>query len=232
MFHLSPSQITCFLEEPSAWVAKYLFGEKLSVGPSAHRGTAVEHGVSLMLRGASLDDAVLSSLKLYNKLCGLVACPKQRAMISPMVPIAYAGLRAFGELVGEQGDVTLDAGLAGPIVGKTDFEFEGCIVDLKTSATVPGKMKPSHKIGAVVYAKATGKKVHYLYVSPSKSAVYTLDEAEIDFCWGLIVGVGKRICVLYEGLVSKEVALQLYAPNPESIYWKGNEAILQRLYGY
>src|ERR1700756_2212716 len=98
--HLSPSSINCWINAPSLWVLERLIGFKSPVGVGAHRGTAVEAGVSAGLFDHSLSEADCAAVAIpvFEKLTALCGDPKretERAAIPNMVRQGLA-LRSHG----------------------------------------------------------------------------------------------------------------------------------------
>jgi hypothetical protein len=66
--HLSPSSLNKWRATPRLWCLKYLMKAEEDKSQSMARGTAVEWGFELFLRGASFDKALEEAQKKFLKL--------------------------------------------------------------------------------------------------------------------------------------------------------------------
>jgi hypothetical protein len=99
--HLSASSCNLFAAQPALWVAERLLGRKAPVGAAAHRGTAVEAGVTMGLLDPTLDveDCVAEAERVYTGLTALSGDPKREAegdAVAPLVRMALPELRSYG----------------------------------------------------------------------------------------------------------------------------------------
>ena len=71
--HHSPSSLNLFCASPAMWVLEKVVGVRQSVGSPAHRGTAVEEGVTLGLLNpdAPMQACVDAALKKYDTVSAL-----------------------------------------------------------------------------------------------------------------------------------------------------------------
>ena len=83
------------------FVAERVLGLKQPVGAPAHRGVAVEDGVTLGLNdmGATIRDCINTALTRYDTLTALTADPRRevyRRTVPGMVEAALTELRDYG----------------------------------------------------------------------------------------------------------------------------------------
>lgn len=137
----SPSSLNLFAAQPSMFVLERVLGIRQPVGAPVHRGTAVEHGVTIGLMDpkATIDLCIESATQKFDTISALSGDPRRddyRAAIPAMVESALKELRPYGIPSGTQGFVEWrPEGLKLPIVGYYDFEWaeHGIVVDLKTT---------------------------------------------------------------------------------------------------
>ena len=68
--HLSASSLNTYASQPAAWAMSYLLKRRLPVGAAAHRGTAIEAGVSAGLFDPAkpVEDCIAIALAEYDRL--------------------------------------------------------------------------------------------------------------------------------------------------------------------
>lgn len=179
----SPSSLNLFCAAPAMWVLERVLGRRQPVGPPAHRGTAVEAGLSvgLMDPAAPLASCVDTAMRKYRELTALSPDPRREKYgedIPAMVEHAIAELRPYGVPSGTQGFVQWHPeGLRFPIVGYYDFAWEqhGIIVDLKTTAALPSQVKIGHARQVALYAMSDNLDARVTYCTPKKIATYRVE---------------------------------------------------------
>lgn len=184
--HLSPSTCNTFAASPAAFVLDKLLGRKSPVGAAAHRGTAVEAGVALGLLGGDRGDAVREAKETFGRLTALNADPsrdKEAAVLADMVERGLDELEPYGPPSTTQGKVEwMIKGIPVPMIGFYDFEWanHATLVDLKTTHYLPSKIRTPHaRQVSLYYAARPGlADARLCYVTPKKSAVYTLEQPE------------------------------------------------------
>jgi len=188
--HLSASSLNTWIACPSMWVMERLIGRKVPGGCAMHRGTAVEHGVSIGLFDleAKASDCAIAALARYDELAAVSGDPKretERGNVPGMVAQGLIELRRFGQPDAppegyHQHRVEIELqDVAVPIIGFLDFEYPGRIVDLKTTMRVPSTMSEAHKRQGAIYKKARGNSsVEFVYCSDKKSATLSLEDDE------------------------------------------------------
>jgi hypothetical protein len=223
--HHSPTSLNLFAASNAMWVLEKVLGLKQPVGVPAHRGTAVEDGVTFGLKnpGASLADCVDVAMTRYDTITALSPDDrreKYRDTMREMIGQALDELRPYGAPSRTQGFIEWrPEGLALPIVGYFDFEFanHGMIVDLKTTEKMPGEIKVGHARQISLYAMSDNYGAAALYVTPKKSALYRLENAR-EHREAL-----RQLALRVENFLSlsedPEFFLGITVPNLDDFYW-------------
>src|SRR5215475_11426625 len=99
--HHSASSASLFCASPAMWVLEKILGVRQPVGAPAHRGAAVEYGVThgLMNPDASLAECAKVAVVKYDTLTALSPDARReryRETISKMVRQALEELRPYG----------------------------------------------------------------------------------------------------------------------------------------
>lgn len=232
--HHSPSSLNLFAAAPALWVLEKVLGLKQPVGVPAHRGLAVEDGVTLGLLDpeASLEQCVDIAYTKYDTLAAMSIDDrreKYRANIPDMIKQALAELRPYGVPSNTQNLVEWKPeGLTLPIIGYFDLEFadKGVIIDLKTTERMPSEIKIPHARQVALYLAAIGGNHQGLlsYVTPKKTATYQLENARehLKALHQIALKVEKFLSLSDD----PEFFLGITAPDLESFYW-GNPASRQ-----
>lgn len=227
--HYSPSSLNLFCASPSMFVLERILKQRQPVGVPAHRGTAVEAGVShgLMNPAVAVEDCVAVAEATYDKITALSGDPRRapyRADISDMVGLALRELRPYGVPTRTQGLVEWrPEGLQAPIIGYFDFAWDdhGIVVDLKTTERMPSAIKVPHARQVALYAAAISDNIdpRLTYCTPKKLATYRLENVrEHRNALHRIALAVERFLALSD---SPEFFLSITAPDIESFYWSG-----------
>ncbi|MET0708350.1 MAG: hypothetical protein ABWY64_26510 [Tardiphaga sp.] len=179
----SPTSLNLFAASPSMFVLERVLGRRQPVGAPAHRGTAVEEGVTLglMEKDASVPDCANAALVRYDTLMALSSDPRKeqyRRPIPDMVKAALEALRKYGVPSEKQGKVEWKPDdLQLPIVGYFDYEWSkhGILGDLKTTDKMPGKIKVNHARQVALYAASDNVDARLIYCTPKRLEVYGLE---------------------------------------------------------
>ena len=179
----SPSALNLFAASPAMFVLERVLGKKQPVGAPAHRGSAVEDGVTMGLNNmkASIPSCINVALTKYDTLTALSSDPrneKYRDMIPAMTKTALEELRKYGPPTDTQGEVCwAPDDLKLPIVGFYDYEFanHGIIVDLKTTEKMPSQIKVGHARQVSLYAGGGNMGARLCYVTPKRLEMYELE---------------------------------------------------------
>lgn len=225
----SPSSLNLFCASPSMFVLERILGRRQPVGSPAHRGTAVEDGVTAGLTApeAPISDCVQVAYTTYDRITALSGDKRRedyRATIPDMVKSALEELRPYGIPTHCQQFVSWKPeGLAYPIVGYLDYRWEqhGILVDLKTTEKLPSSIKIPHARQVALYATMTGDNVdaRLTYTTPKKRATFQLENTR-DHLTAL-----HHIALRCEAFLalSDDPAFftSITAPDFESFYWGG-----------
>jgi hypothetical protein len=224
----SPSSLNLFASCPSLFVLERILGRRMPVGAAAHRGTAVEAGIAEgLLNGSDDDTCVAVAERKFRELASLSVDPRKDKVedgIGAMVKRGLADLRPYGKPSSTQGFIEWKPdGLEYPIVGYYDFAYDdhGIVVDLKTTEKLPSSVKPSHARQVALY---TGGNLEgrLAYVTPIKSAVYTLEDvAEHRKALHRMAIACERFLALSD---DPQFFVGITAPDLESFYWNSPEA--------
>jgi hypothetical protein len=181
----SPSSLNLFSSCLSLFVLEKILDKRQPVGPAAHRGTAVEDGVAHGLDNpdATLEECTAIAERKFRELSALSPDPRKEKIeseITGMVELALKELRPYGKPSSKQGFIEWrPEGLKFPIVGYYDFKWDdsNLLVDLKTTGALPSQISAAHarQVALYVAGNAGGR---ICYVTPKKSAVYGLENAE------------------------------------------------------
>lgn len=223
----SPSSLNLFCASPSMFVLEKVLGRKQPVGSPAHRGTAVEDGVTAGLMDPSkpLVDCVAVALKKYDQITALSGDKRReeyRDTIMGMVESALIELRPYGIPSHTQGFIEWRPdGLKFPIVGYFDYHWEqhNITVDLKTTEKLPSSVKIPHARQTALYVTTNNADARVSYVTPKKRATYQVDN--IDAHRQALHQIALR-CEAFLALSDDpEFFTKITAPDFESFYWGG-----------
>lgn len=225
----SPSSLNLFCASPSMFVLEKIIGLRQPVGAPAHRGTAVEDGVTfgLMHPNETVAGCVEVALAKYDAITGLSHDKRRedyRETIPDMVKIALDELRPYGVPTHCQQFVSWQPeGLSYPIVGYLDYRWEqhGIVVDLKTTEKLPSAIKIPHARQVALYATLTGDNVdaRLTYCTPKKKATYQLENTREHL--DALVQIAKR-CEAFLALSDDpKFFTKIIVPDLESFYWSG-----------
>jgi hypothetical protein len=226
----SPSSLNLFCASPSMFVLEKVLGRRQPVGSPAHRGTAVEEGITLGLLDpkASITSCIQAALTKYDAITALSADKRReeyRATIDGMVMAGLEELRPYGIPSHTQGFIEWRPdGLKLPIVGYFDFHWEqhNITVDLKTTEKLPSAVKVPHARQVALYVTTNNADARVSYVTPKKRATYRIDN--IDAHRQALHQIALR-CEAFLALSDDpQFFTTITAPDFESFYWSGSPA--------
>jgi hypothetical protein len=226
----SPSSLNLFSSCVSMFVVEKILGLRQPVGAPAHRGTAVEDGVThgLMNPNATLQECCAVALKKYDTITALSADKRReeyRETIPGMVGTALAELRPYGVPSDCQKFVEWKPeGLAFPIVGYLDYHWadHNITIDLKTSEKLPSSVKVPHARQVSLYVTSNNADARACYVTPKKQATYRIEN--IDAHRQALYKMAMR-CEAFLALSDDpQFFVNITAPDLESFYWNGPAA--------
>jgi hypothetical protein len=228
--HYSPSSLNLFCASPAMFVLEKVLGRRQPGNPLMHRGTAVEHGVTVGLLNPDTDlgECVVEAQRKYDTLTALSTDPRredQRKLIQPMVCETLAELRPYGVPSSVQKRIEWrPEGLTAPIMGFLDFEWDtsGIVLDLKTTEKMPSKVKIPHARQIALYAASDNLRAGATYVTGKKIATYALENIrEHRHALHQIALRCERFLALSD---DPEFFASIVAPDLESFYWTPPEA--------
>ncbi len=221
----SPSALNLFCASTPMFVLERIIGIRQPVGAPAHRGIAVEDGVTSGLKdqAASIESCVEIALLKYDQISALSGDRRRdeyRATIGGMVERAISELRPYGVPSRTQGFVEWKPeGLNLPIVGYFDFEWadHGIIVDLKTTERLPSEIKIPHARQVALYAASDNMDARLTYITPKKSATYKLEN--IREHREALFKIAQKVERFLELSDDPKFFVSITAPDLESFYW-------------
>lgn len=242
--HLSASHVNLFISAPALWAASYLLKRRTPVGPAAHRGTAIEHGVEAGLFDPEMPVEVAQKMAQakFHTLTRLSAdgrIEKERETIDGSVAVALAELRQYGvpekPADGRQHklEVTLE-GVPVPVIGFLDFIWpqHGIIGDLKTTARIPSEISEAHaRQGSLYLRHGSNMECRMIYVSKSKVAAYVVTDAASHVA--SFVQAAQAIERFLSLSDDPEHLTRCFAPDLSSFYWGDASAkrVAQEIWG-
>lgn len=212
------------------WVLEKVLGRRQPVGSPAHRGTAVEEGITLGLMdpSASVTSCIQAALAKYDAITALSSDKRReeyRETIDGMVMAGLDELRPYGIPSHTQGFIEWRPdGLKLPIVGYFDYHWEqhNITVDLKTTEKLPSAVKVPHARQVALYVTTNNADARVSYVTPKKRATYRIDN--IDAHRQALHQIALR-CEAFLALSDDpEFFVNITAPDFESFYWSGPPA--------
>jgi hypothetical protein len=223
----SPSSLNLFCASREMFVLEKIIGRRQPVGAPAHRGTAVEDGVTtgLLNPDASLEACTDVAFKKYDAITGLSGDKRRedyRATIPAMVEAALKELRPYGIPTHTQGFIEWKPeGLKYPIVGYFDYHWEqhNITVDLKTTEKLPSSVKVAHARQVALYVTSNNADARACYVTPKKCATYQIEN--IDAHRQALHQIALK-CEAFLALSDDPAFFtSITAPDFESFYWTG-----------
>jgi hypothetical protein len=226
--HHSPSSLNQFAASPALFVLERILGLKQTVGAPAHRGVGVEAGIAegLMNLNDNTDKteklAIEAAFTAYDTVSALSPDErkeKYRADIPDMVLRGLEELRPYGKPSAVQGHIErIIPGVQLPIIGYFDFkwEYDGIIVDLKTTEKMPGQIKPNHARQVSFYC-GDNQEGRLLYVTPKKSAMYQLENVREHH--EALVRMAKTVEKFLSLSDDPMFFVSITVPDLESFYW-------------
>lgn len=228
----SPSSLNLFAASPSMFILERVVGRRQPVGSPAHRGSAVEDGVTygLLNHAASPAECAKVAIATYDRVAALSTDARRqeyRDTIPAMVERGLTELRPYGIPTRTQGFVEWQPDtLEYPIVGYFDYAWDdlGIVVDLKTTEKLPSSIKVEHARQVALYKATAGDNLEarLTYCTPKKVATYRLDNAK-DHLTALV-----RIAEICERFLSLSDDPDFYVgvtcPDLSSFYWSPSAA--------
>jgi hypothetical protein len=223
----SPTSLNLFAASPSMFVVEKILGIRQPVGAPAHRGTAVEDGVTFGLKEpkAPIQDCVKVALTKYDTITALSGDARReryRETIPEMVQSALTELRPYGVPSDCQGLVEWKPdGLKAPIIGYWDYHWaeHNITVDLKTTEKLPQAVKIRHARQVALYVTSNNADARVSYVTPHKHVTFQVDN--IDAHRRAIHQIAlscERFLALSD---DADFFTKIIVPDLESYFWGG-----------
>jgi hypothetical protein len=228
--HHSPSGCNLFAASPAMFTLERIIGLTQPVGVPAHRGVAIENGVTLGLMSpeTTLQDCLNAALASYDFLTAMSTDDrreKYRATIPEMVERALGELRGYGVPSHTQGYVEWrPEGLRLPIIGYFDFHWEqhNITTDLKTTERMPTVVKVTHARQVSLYVTSNNADPRVTYCTPKKCQTYSVEN--IDEHRKALHQIALRVERFLALSDDPQFYLEITAPDLESFYWTGPAA--------
>jgi len=233
--HLSPSQINSIRECANHWILQRLANvmPPFQGNAATNRGNAVEAAITKKIfnENKSDEECIEAGLKSFDANMALIP-DENREKERENIPLMYQQLKQplldYGTPLKannprNQHGISLQLNKLPLIKGYLDFYYQhmDTIVDIKTTTRLPSGITPSHAIQGAVYAKATGCRVVFAYVTPKKFAFYELEN--IDNWLNEIRGTLSRIEKLLSLSNDPMEVAQYIIPNYSSWSWKDKQ---------
>jgi hypothetical protein len=223
----SPSSLNLFAASTAMFVLEKVLGIRQPVGAPAHRGTAVEDGVThgLLDPTASLEACNEVAFKKYDMITALSGDKRReeyRATIPAMVEAALKELRPYGVPSHTQGFIEWrPEGLKLPIVGYFDFHWaqHNITTDLKTTEKMPSAVKVPHARQVALYVTSNNADARATYCTPKKCQTYRIEniDAHRETLHQIALRVEKFLALSNDPAFFTSIT----APDLESFYWGG-----------
>ena len=226
----SPSSLNLFAASPAMFVLERLIGLKQPVGAPAHRGVAVEDGVTfgLLNPSALVEDCVDVALTKYDTITAMSPDDrreKYRETVHGMILQALDELRPYGIPSKTQGFVEWKPeGLKLPIVGYFDYHWDNHNVttDLKTTERMPSEVKVGHARQVALYVTSNNANARITYCTPKKCQTYSVDN--IDEHRKALHQLALRVENFLALSDDPQFFVDITAPDLDSFYWTGPAA--------
>jgi hypothetical protein len=242
--HLSASQITLWSSAPDKWLATKLLGYKGPTSAAMERGKAVEAGLTALLHGSPMEEAVKLATAEYQM--GMRFMPSngdytsELANIAPMLKRSAIAIGQFGEPEwpasgGRQHKIEMDLHYGDdedefiPVIGYLDFVFGEAVVDLKTTTQCKSVMPWAHRVQSCIYQRSTNKPVNFVYATASKSNILR-DDNHHELV-PQIRAIVRRLADFLGISDDPEVLRKIVPVIADSYAWRGEEDARRRLYG-
>jgi hypothetical protein len=238
--HLSPSTLNLWVSAPDIFVIEKLFKKRGPMSPAAWRGCCVEDAVVRVLKGDSVEESVRLAHRQFKQrfILGDEKVTKELGNIGPMTELAVQNLKEYGEPEfpeqGGQNRIELKCRTdewTVPFIGYLDLYYpkHGLVIDLKTTARMPGTQSMEHQVQRAIYAKAMkNHAVKFLYVTPKKTELR--EDGDVGDILNYVKLQTKRL-ERFLSMGEKEELAAVVPFNPGHPFWGGLEGPRAELYG-
>ncbi len=232
--HLSASSLNSAATQLPLWLMERLLNRKVPVGCAAHRGTAIEAGVTvgLLYPETPIQQCQNVALDKYDSLTALSGDSRrqqERDAVEPTVAVALAELRAYGipDEVQQRIEKPLADGLPA-LIGYLDFGWtsHGVTMDLKTSLRLASDISSSHGRQVAGYVRNTNRQGRVAYATPKKIGVYPLDR--VDDRFSEMVNIAMRLDKFLAISRDPEELAAMLIPDADHFFWNSPTAEMAR----
>lgn len=230
--HLSVSNVNGFISWRSKWYMEKIAGVKTPMGPEAHRGSAVEHGVTHgLIQGAALDVCQQVALDDYDELVADLDVDDAEACRGPipdMVSALIDTLKPFGKVTSSQRRVSKEYDdLPGVSwIGYADVIFDDVLcVDIKTKGRTPSSLPSDWGRQGTFYHDCLSMPVKFVCAVPLKSGVkvHTFDLSTPEQYRTQLLEAAKSMDRVLS--LPKTVLPDVFQPSPDDWFLKDPMAL-------
>lgn len=227
--HLSVSNVNGFISWRSKWYLERIAGFKSVMGPEAHRGSAVEHGVAHgLIQHAPPADCIALALHDYDELCADLDIDHTATIrdgIPALTTALLEHLKPYGKVVSTQRECRGEFSQLPGVnwIGFIDFEFEsGLIVDVKTKKQTPSELPSDWGRQGAFYHNRLGMPVKFVCGIPLKGGprIVTFDitdENGPQYLDQLLEGARAMDRILS---LPKDSLADVFTPSPDDWFLK------------
>ena len=234
--HLSPSSINLFVAEPSLWVLRYLFKDKIPSisNPAMSRGSLVDEALGKgLIDKVSEEDLIFDAKKQFFDSAKTdwdkETVVKEANSISHFIKSGLPFYENQGKLLSHQQKVELDVGLEVPVIGYTDLVFEEKICDIKTTFRTPSAFSLDGVMRQLtIYALALNKmaEANYFVKLKNETKVITFPVDNVEQRQEEIEMSCHAIRNLLATSENRFDILKLFSPNFSNFRWEEEEKII------
>jgi hypothetical protein len=226
----SPSALNLFAASPAMFTLEKILCLKQPVSVLAHRGVAVEDGVTHGLKNpdAKLKDCNDIAFTRYDTLAAMSADERRekcREAIPEMVRQALDELRPYGVPSETQKFIEWrPEGLRLPIVGYMDYHWadHNITTDLKTTERMPSEVKVNHARQVSLYVTSNNADPRVTYCTPKKCQTYSVEN--IDEHRKALHQIALRVENFLALSSDPQFFIDITVPDLDSFYWTGSAA--------
>lgn len=240
--HLSASHLNKAQANLAAWFVSYIEKYREPTNAAMARGNSIEQGLEAWLQDRDFAEPLVEATKEFNKRtamgCTEESRQKELANFPGYIEQGQIALKDYGEASGYQEKVSIELdGIPVPVIGYTDFTFdaEGKIPDLKTTMRMPSQISAPHiRQGAIYQAAKSNHAIEFMYVTPKKHAVYTLDADAAKHGLEECRQIATRLMAFMDKFETKEEMAAVIIPDYDSFYFNGSgmRAKAKDVFGY
>ena len=181
--HLSASSLNLWRNAPGIWALNYIAKIKNDGNAAMWRGSAVESGLTVLLRTGDIGKACTAALQSFDlnaqgELSDEITA--ERDLIEPMVRQCQHWTPPS---VLNATQIRIEHWLDNipiPVIGYLDFAFEGIDIDGKTTKACPSVPRAEHVRQVSLYRVARNRAGGILYITGKRHAYFDVDDESVD----------------------------------------------------